>query len=137
MNASPDHGPAAMHQIHRPLTIICLTAILSGCVIAVDTDKWSDEHGEKWEHRQDANKAAIEAMTLGRTLDSVTAQLGEPDFRDTFQRGDEAFVVLFYRTQREKGDGRTTRDETTPLVFVDDKLVGWGPTAVEHATAAQ
>jgi len=31
--------------------------------------------------------------------------------------------------------GRTTKDETTPLVFVDGELVGWGESAIEYATA--
>jgi hypothetical protein len=33
---------------------------------------------------------------------------------------------LFYRTQRKHSDGETTRDETTPLVFRDNRLIGWG-----------
>ncbi|MFT7090937.1 MAG: hypothetical protein ACJAYW_000899, partial [Candidatus Azotimanducaceae bacterium] len=31
-------------------------------------------------------------------------------------------------------DGQTTKDETTPMVFVGNKLVGYGATAVENAT---
>jgi hypothetical protein len=42
--------------------------------------------------------------------------------------------VLLYRTRLVREDGRTTRDETTPLVFVDGELVGWGESAVENAT---
>ncbi|MEX2498222.1 MAG: DUF3192 domain-containing protein [Wenzhouxiangellaceae bacterium] len=29
----------------------------------------------------------------------------------------------------ELGDGETTRDETTPLVFANDELIGWGEMA--------
>ena len=32
-------------------------------------------------------------------------------------RGDRVALVLFYRTQRKKGDGATSRNKTTPLVF--------------------
>ena len=68
-----------------------------------------------------------------RASSSVVADLGDPDFTDAFARGDSEYVVLRYRTQRVKGDGITTRDETTPLVFVDGNLVGWGESAIEHA----
>nr|WP_238946885.1 DUF3192 domain-containing protein [Seongchinamella unica] len=33
--------------------------------------------------------------------------------------------VLFYRTERNKSDGATSRDETTLLVFRNDRLAGW------------
>lgn len=34
--------------------------------------------------------------------------------------------VLFFRTQHRHSDGETSRDETTPLVFRNDTLIGWG-----------
>lgn len=125
-----------MNAFHRPLIIIGMTALLSGCVIAVNGDKW-DEDDDSWEQRQNANARAIDSLTLGRDLSDVRARLGEPDFRETFLRDGAEFEVLFYRTQRVKGDGRTTRDETTPLVFVDGALVGWGESAIGFATASR
>ena len=62
-------------------------------------------------------------------------RLGEPDLVESFLRDGEEFVVLRYRTHRQRGDGETTRDETTPVVFVDGNVVGWGDSAIEYATA--
>lgn len=125
-----------MNAFQRFLIIIGITALLSGCVIAVNGDKW-DEDSDSWERRQDSNAQAINNLTLGRGIDDVQAQLGEPEFRETFLRDGAEFEVLFYRTQRMKGDGRTTKDETTPLVFVDGELVGWGDSAIAFATGSR
>ena len=125
-----------MNSRPLPLIIIGMTAFLSGCVIAVNSDKW-DEDGGSRERRQDSNAQAIKAMTLGRSVDDVQAQLGEPDFREAFLRDGAEFMVLFYRTQRMKGDGRTTKEETTPLVFVDGALEGSGESAIAFATASR
>ena len=50
-----------------------------------------------------------------------------------FHDGSE-IEVLFFRTRHRHSDGETTPDETTPLVFVDGELVGWGAAAYEDAT---
>jgi hypothetical protein len=34
--------------------------------------------------------------------------------------------VLYYRTRRVDDDGITTKNECTPLVFINNELVGWG-----------
>jgi hypothetical protein len=39
--------------------------------------------------------------------------------------------VLFYRTHRRDGDGVTTKDECTPLVFKNGLLIGWGDAAYQ------
>lgn len=106
-------------------------AMLSGCVIKVDTDDWE---GDNWRHRQDRNERTISRLELGRDVNSVKDELGKPDFTESFIRNGDEYIVLFYRTRRMDGDGRTTRDETTPLVFVGGELVGWGDSAIENAT---
>ncbi|WP_279513250.1 DUF3192 domain-containing protein [Idiomarina aquatica] len=35
------------------------------------------------------------------------------------------------RTHRTHADGMTTRDECTPIVFIDDKLTGTGELALD------
>jgi hypothetical protein len=40
------------------------------------------------------------------------------------------YQVLYYRTHRTHSDGETTKDETTPLVFKDSALIGWGMDAL-------
>ncbi len=106
------------------------TLWLTGCVIAVNTEDWEDGN---WHHRQEKNSQRIEHLELGKTEDTVRDELGNPDFTESFLREGDTYTVLFYRTQHVRSDGVTTKDETTPLVFVDDRLVGWGENAVEYA----
>lgn len=118
-----------------PASVICvlLTLALSGCVISVRDDGGWDDDPDDWQQVQERNQEAVAHLSLGRSLGSVTGELGTPDMTESFVRDGRTFEVLFYRTHRVHDDGRTTRDETTPLVFVDDELVGWGESAVKHA----
>jgi hypothetical protein len=36
------------------------------------------------------------------------------------------YEVLFYHTELKNKDGLISDDELTPIVFKDDKLIGWG-----------
>ena len=56
----------------------------------------------------------------------MLTRLGAPDFSEAFQHNDDNYRVLYYRTQHRHSDGDTTIDETTPLVFKNDHLIGWG-----------
>jgi hypothetical protein len=121
----------------KPLHIILLAAIvalpLSGCVIRINDNDWDSEEGD-WEDRQRNNAKKIQKLELGRTISSIKVDFGEPDLVESFRREAKDYKVLFYRTQHTHSDGMTTRDETTPLVFVEDILVGWGESAIEKAT---
>ena len=110
-----------------------ITVPLSGCVIAINNDDWESEHGD-WESQQKRNVRNIKQLELGRSQSAVEAEFGEPDLVESFSRDGADYKVLFYRTQRVKQDGLTTRDETTPLVFHDGMLVGWGESAIDKAT---
>lgn len=124
-----------MQRVKAGVFLVLVAVLSSGCYISVRDDGpeggWSD--GDDWERRQRRNQESISYLELGRTVDSVTAELGTADFTESFVRDGQTFRVLFYRTHRVREDGRTTRDETTPLVFVDGELVGWGESAVENA----
>ena len=122
-------------SILRAFVVIPLTVVMmTGCVIAIDADDF-DEDGDGWQHRQRENRAAIADLELGLRRSTVEDRLGEPDFVESFMRDGKEYVVLMYRTHRSHEDGRTTRDETTPVVFVDGNVVGWGDSAIEYATA--
>ena len=109
---------------------VILALSLSGCVIAVNTDDFEDEN---WYSRQARNAKKIERLEIGKSEVSVRDEFGNPDFVESFLRENESYLVLFYRTKHIDHDGVTTRDETTPLVFVDGSLVGWGDSAIEYA----
>ncbi len=121
-----------MPRFIRTFAIVPLALILSGCVVAIGND---DDWDESWSKRQRENREAIADLELGLRRDTVIQRLGTPDFSESFLRDGQEFVVLFYRTHRRHGDGETSRDETTPLVFVNDDLVGWGESAIDKATA--
>lgn len=124
-------------RVAAGLLLALLALGAGGCVISVrDGDPHSgfirDDDGD-WRKRQNRNAEAVSRIELGRTRDSVLAEMGTPDMTESFVRDGREFLVLFYRTRLMHEDGELTRDETTPLVFVDDLLVGWGQSAVENA----
>lgn len=122
-----------MNSILRMCVVAALMFCVGGCVIAIGTDRWKEESSD-WKERQQRNRAATESLAIGRTRDSVVAELGQADFTEAFSRDGRTFDVLFYRTRLVTEDGRTTKDETTPIVFVGAALVGWGDAAVDEAT---
>lgn len=111
-----------MKTLLRLSFVALLATAASGCVFIdgeyVDRDDWRGE--------QKDNREMISKLEIGMDRVSVVDKLGTPSDSEAFT-GDAGEVrVLFYRTQRKHSDGETSRDETTPLVFEDDVLVGWG-----------
>ena len=45
----------------------------------------------------------------------------------------QLYEILFYYTDLNNRDGLITEDELTPIVIEDDKLIGWGDTALNYA----
>lgn len=121
-----------MFKAARLAAVLLSSAALSGCVVAIGNDAFQED--EKWQQEQKRNDRYIDGVQIGTSISTIQADLGDADFRDSFQRNGEVFEVLYYRTQHRHSDGKTTRDETTPLVFIDGALVGFGPSAVENAT---
>ena len=99
-----------------------LVGTATGCVYIdgerVNTDDWRDEQRE--------NRVEISDLSMGMNRERVVAKLGAPAESEAFTREGREVRVLFYRTQHKRSDGETTRDETTPLVFENDRLIGWG-----------
>ena len=121
-----------MFKAARLAAILLSSTALTGCVVAIGNDGFQED--ERWEQDQKRNDRYINGAQIGTSINAIRADLGEPDFQDSFQRHGEVFEVLYYRTHHRHSDGKTTRDETTPMVFIDGALVGYGPSAVENAT---
>ncbi len=101
---------------------------LSGCiVIGGDHD---DDNYESWRAVQKENLQTISNLSLGTSRSQVLDIMGVPAFSEAVTKGDEQYQILYYRTQHRHSDGETTKDETTPLVFKNDSLIGWGQQAV-------
>jgi len=121
-----------MFKAARLAAILLSSTALSGCVVAIGNDRFNDD--EQWEESQKRNERYMSGSILGASMTAVQADLGEPNYRESFQREGDTFEILYYRTKHRHSDGRTTKDETTPMVFIDGKLVGYGATAIENAT---
>jgi hypothetical protein len=109
----------------RALALIGLAALLSGCVFQVGDRAPKRTHASATE-RHEHNRVVIGRLQLGMPVDGVVAQLGDADFTEAFVRAGAPHRVLYYRTHRASGDKVSTRPGTTPLVFVDGELAGWG-----------
>jgi len=67
------------------------------------------------------NRDKLNALDSGMTTSSVRDVMGKPYKREFYQSSE----IWFYITDWQP-DGYTTSDEMTPLVFVNDELIGWG-----------
>ncbi|WP_144209807.1 DUF3192 domain-containing protein [Shewanella donghaensis] len=109
---------------------------LSGCVLNVG-DHEGNRSDSYWEKQQKTNRNNLSKLSIGMTKDQVSILMGTADFSEAYvtQADSESkkneVQVFFYRTQWSKGDGKTTKDECTPVVIRDNKLVGWGETAYQ------
>ena len=63
---------------------------------------------------------------MDSSYQSVLAQLKTPNFTELLKKGDDVYQVIFYATHSIHSDGKMTKDECTPLIFINDKLVGVG-----------
>ncbi|QOC22646.1 DUF3192 domain-containing protein [Wenzhouxiangella sp. AB-CW3] len=117
-----------MKVVSRVLVLGLVTVLLGGCVFSVGGSRGSSGESD-WQQIERENRAAIARLSKGMYVDEVRSRMGTPDFLESFSRADYDYQVLFYRTHRVKADGMTTRDETTPLIFADGLLVGWGEAA--------
>ena len=97
--------------------------LLSGCVVVNGESGW---HNSDWQKEQRKNREAIAELQIGMERSQVVSRLGVPEFSEAFTRDGDEFRVLFFRTRHRHSDGETSRDETTPLIFRNDTLIGWG-----------
>lgn len=111
----------------RLVLVAALSVAATGCVYVngenIDTSDWKET--------QITNRERIAELQLGLSTSAVKEKLGTPSDSEAFVKEGEEVRVLFYRTTRKQADGETTRDETTPLVFKNDQLIGWGTRVYE------
>lgn len=109
-------------------TLFGLSLGLSGCVISVDGDGEYGHHSD-WQDKEHKNRKQISRLKQDASYDEILNRMGIADFNELYVKDDDTYQVLYYRTQRIDGDGVTTKDECTPLVFKNNLLVGWGENA--------
>lgn len=111
--------------------MVLAAGLASGCILHVSEDGVSSGYdgdwGDSWRDRQERNRKAIARLDLGTPVEEVERELGSPDFSEAFVAVDGGeYRVFFYRTHHRHSDGDTTRDETTPVVFRDGRVYGFG-----------
>ena len=102
--------------------------LLSACVVSVGENRGPSGEAA-WQQAERENREAIARLSTDMHIEDVRRQMGTPDFLESLTVDGVPHQVLFYRTHRVHADGLTTRDETTPLIFENGFLVGWGETA--------
>ena len=116
------------------LIAIPLSMSLTGCVI-VSTDEdtraeWFDNDSKaKWQQVQKDNKRKIAQLEIGDDYSSVRKTMGTPEFNESYSEDGKKYQVIFYRTHHRHSDGETSKDECTPLIFINGKLTSWGEKA--------
>lgn len=103
--------------------------LLTGCVVAVGGDG-KTHYASSWEKTHAKNRKAIANMSTNMDYDAVINKLGTPNFTELVSRDSGEYRILYYATNSIHSDGKTTKDECTPLVFKNNKLTGWGETAL-------
>ncbi|QYK02507.1 DUF3192 domain-containing protein [Shewanella psychrotolerans] len=112
------------------LVLLGATSVaLSGCVLNIGDGEGNWDNANSWERIQDQNRANLAKLSIGMSRDQVMTLMGTADFNEAYIKQDKEISVLYYRTQRTKGDGTTTKDECTPIVLANNAVVGWGEKA--------
>jgi hypothetical protein len=122
-------------------------------------DYWDDDVTEplsmEMEDIRALNRDNLKKLSVGMTKEQAMAIMGTRTFRDdnnedflvpnpyrseSYQAPDGTkYELLTYYTDWSKSDYKLTKDEMTPLIFEDGKLIGWGWVFVDkldmrHAT---
>jgi hypothetical protein len=79
-----------------------------------------------WEERQAYNHQKISELNFGQNLDDIRQVFGRADFAEAKSGVDGQYQIMFYRTHHVTSDGKTTKDECTPLLFKNNILIAWG-----------
>ena len=73
------------------------------------------------------NRKNLMKLDLGMTKYQVIELMGTPQFSEMYQTEDDvSMIVLYYYTSGKWLTSGVTRQQCTPLVFENKKLVGWG-----------
>jgi len=118
-----------MNNLTKLSTTLIAISVLSGCVFIHSSDD-TDKH---WQQVQKKNRQAISQLSLNTTRSQIELQLGLPNFTEAFIKEDQEYRVFYYRTSRQHHDNVTSKGETTPLIFKNNKLIGWGHDALMQA----
>jgi hypothetical protein len=73
------------------------------------------------------NQNNLLKLQKGMSKGKVLEVMGEPDFHEVYESlYGHTLMIAYYYTHHQKWDGKITKDECTPVVIKNEKLIGWG-----------
>jgi outer membrane protein assembly factor BamE (lipoprotein component of BamABCDE complex) len=73
------------------------------------------------------NQNNLLKLQKGMAKEEVIKVMGKPDFHEVYESlYGHTLVIAYYYTHHQKFDGQITKDECTPVVIKNEKLIGWG-----------
>jgi outer membrane protein assembly factor BamE (lipoprotein component of BamABCDE complex) len=73
------------------------------------------------------NQNSLLKLQKGMSKGKVLEVMGEPDFHEVYESlYGHTLMIAYYYTHHQKFDGKITKDECTPVVIKNEKLIGWG-----------
>lgn len=87
-----------------------------------------------WTVREVYNKKYIEQLLQQPEVErsAVLEKLGGPDITEAVKIDTDTYQLMFYRTKRAISDGITTKDECTPLLFKNQRLIAVDAAALQQ-----
>ncbi|WP_338592411.1 DUF3192 domain-containing protein [Shewanella khirikhana] len=107
--------------------VLATTLALGGCVVNV---KDGNDAYQDWQQVEQQNREHLSRLSLGMAKADALTLMGRADFHEAWSDNGKEVQVFYFRTNRIHGDGTTTKEECTPVVFHNNRLVGWGATAL-------
>jgi hypothetical protein len=89
---------------------------------------WNPEYEPRDSEIEDAkNNYNLQRLQPWMTREDVYSIMGMPDSYAHYETVDRDYVAVFYYyTQTKVDDGAAAKNEVTPVVIRNGKLVGWG-----------
>ncbi|SFD52817.1 DUF3192 domain-containing protein [Pseudoalteromonas denitrificans] len=115
-----------MKKIAKTSLILLTASALNACVFVGGYHSDNDD----WEEKQQLNREVISNLILDTQRTTIEMKLGTPNFTEAFIKAQDEYRVMYYRTSRQHHDSVTSKDETTPLIFKNNKLIAWGHDAL-------
>jgi hypothetical protein len=76
------------------------------------------------------NRELLTQLELGMSRNDVEGAMGEPySIESSLRNNGDKILILRYRT--EHSGSHVEENSTTPVAFVDNKLIGWGRSALQ------
>lgn len=121
-----------MKQTALVCVMIMTAVICSGCPFYFNKESmtlaWNPQYQPfTWEIEDTRNLHNLKKLQAGMSREDVYTIMGMPDLYDMHETVDRDYLAVFYYyTHTKVDDGAASKNECTPVVIRDGKLVGWG-----------